>query len=652
MVIFSYIFTFSIYEIYGLNNIGDSSLNEYEIKYETGADLLNVYHGLIEEGSVFQIIKNPMSEDTNTYYDIYHTNIDSVNKFVGIAENVYRYFYMTEDEFLDSNGYFYTNLSSAKIMSLSQKWGVEIKPVNKTNLPYFHLMVNNQLQFLILAITTLVIIYIYIIFRYKTNAVKKLAGFSSVRIIFINIKETAKIEGVLIGVLVLLYSIYFWINGKFSWMYAISFLLFLIVIGIVTILLLLLLQHCVRRIDIVDVLKNKVFSVKLYFVIYVVKIILIIGVTLVMNVAINYYGELDQVYKRVDQYKQLESLYSSHGRNADEYDKLFNNPLELEKTADNVKKMYLDHKDKAYVMSDTVRDDLSERFLEMMGLTRDEIMNDYYRNSLILNKNYIIDYTDIQLDWNFDESLPTILVPEKYKKSEDEIKESYKEMFYTRLNYNTRYGIEMDEVQVDEIQVIYIDNDLRYKVLSSLPYENMIDIELKNSVIMLDNGSFGSGFYYDLLGSSELAFKLDNRDKFKNMLTQYDLNNLYMTNTLLTPFESVISNYEFLLDHTKLFIFLFIIVLIFIIYISNYIDMVVNGKVYATKYVHGYRVVKNLWLNFVILFSLIVFSFSLFMLDVNITIYLLLITYDLVAMLILYKKLVVNQLDMVLNGGQ
>lgn len=597
MIIFSYLFTYSIYEMYGLNNLGDNSLSQYQIKYNSGEELKKVYNSLIDEDAVFQIVKNPMSEDKFTYYNIYHTDINSVKKFVGISNNVYRYFEMTEDEFVDSNGYFYTNLSYDKMFEISQNAGVEINPVSENKLSYSNIFLSNLLQFIILGITTLTIMYIYTIFRYKTNAVKKLTGFSPSKIVFTNIKETIKIEGILITLLILGYSVYFWLNDKFSWTYVIFLFIFLLLICLITILLLLLLQHFIRKIDIVDVLKNKVFSVRLYLIIYLIKIILIVAVTLATNIGLNYLGQLNEAYEKTNEYKILNMLYSSYGRNSDEYDKLMNNPNKLVETADNVKKMYLNNNDQAYVMFDPVRETFHERFQAMLGMTREEIMNSYERNYIILNKNYIEEYTDVEVDWNFDEKLPTILVPEKYRKFEENIKKVYVEMYNSALNYNTRYGIKVEEVLINDIQVIYIKNGMKYKIFSSIPYENEVDIELTDSIIVLDNGSFGSGFYYEMLGASELAFKLNDRDEFKNLLTQYDLNKLYMANTLLTPFESVISSYEFLLDQTKLFVFLFIILLIFIIYISNFIDMTVNGKIYATRYVLGYHILKNLRMN-------------------------------------------------------
>lgn len=651
MIIFSYIYTNSIYEIHGLNNIGDSSLVEYQVDYKSGEDLLKVYNGLVEANAEIQIVKNPLSEDGNTYYDIYHTDINSVKKFVGISHNVYRYFKITKDEFIDSSGYFSTNLSTAQIEELSQKAGVGFKAISENKLSYSDIFYNNLLQFIILGITTFTILYIYTIFRFKTNAVKKLSGFSPTKIVITNIKETLRIQGILITLLIIGYSLFYLVNGKFSWTYSFFLFIFLSIISFIIILLLLLLQHFVRKTDVVASLKNKIFSNRLYTIINLIKIILILSVTILMNLVINYYEDVDKVYKKYEQYKMLDSFYSSHGRNSDELDKLRNNPQMLEEVADNVKQMYVENIDNAYVMFDRVPDNLNPDFLTSNGISREDVMNTYQRNNIILNKNYIENYTDIKVNWDFNEDIPTILVPEKYKNREEEIKEYFIEKHNISLNYNTRYGIKAKEVSVNDIQIIYINNGYKYKILSSLPYEDEIDIELTDSIIRLDNGNFGSGFYFDMLGSSQLAFKLNDREEFKSMLIQYDLDNLYMANNLLTPFESIFSNYEFLMDQAKLFIFLFIILLVFIIYISNYIDMVVNGRRYASRYVQGYHLLKNLRANFLLIVFMIGISIVLFILKVNIVIYLLFILYDLVSMLYLYKKIIVKDIYKVLNGG-
>jgi putative ABC transport system permease protein len=552
---------------------------------------------------------------------------------------------------VDSNGYFYTNLSFNQIKEISQSVKVEIKVVSENQLSYDNIFKKNLLQFIILIIATLSIMYIYTIFRYKTNAVKKLIGFSPTKIIVTHIKETLKIEGILMTVLVMGYSVYFWMNNKFSWTYVIFLILFLTIVSISTILLLLLLQHFVRKMDIVAALKNKIFSKSLNIIIHIVKIILILSVTISITICINYREKLHEVYKKCDDYKLLNSLYSSYGRNTDEYDKLRNGSEKLKKTSNNVKRLYNENKDQAYVMFDPVRDNFNKKFLAASGMTREKIMNSYEINYIILNKNYIENYTDIQMNWNFNQSSPTILVPEKYKKYEKNIKKHYIERYNSALTYNTRYGIKDKDVKINDIQIIYIENGLKYKILSSISYENEIDIELFDSVIILDNGSFGSCFYYDMLGSCELAFKLNDRNEFKSMLIQYDLNSLYMANTMLTPFESAISSYKFLLDQANIFVFLFIILLVFIIYISNYIDMIVNGKIYASMYMQGYHLLRILKANIVTTIILMSVAIVLYILKVNILIYLLYILYDLITMIYLYKKFIVKELYKVLNGG-
>ncbi|MFD6441981.1 hypothetical protein ACFWDG_19815, partial [Peribacillus sp. NPDC060186] len=87
------------------------------------------------------------------------------------------------------------------------------------------------------------------------------------------------------------------------------------------------------------------------------------------------------------------------------------------------------------------------------------------------------------------------------------------------------------------------------------------------------------------------------------------------------------------------------------IYISNYIDMIVNGRSYAARYMQGYHLLKNLRANLVMIIFMIGVSSVLYILNVNIFIYLLFILYDLASMLYLYNKLIVKDVYKVMNGG-
>ncbi|MCY6355304.1 hypothetical protein [Clostridium sp. ZS2-4] len=643
ILIFSYIFDNSIYEIYGLKNIGDTSLIKYQICDTKGENLVKIYKELIENNATFQIVKTPISEDENIYYDIYHTDINSIKKIIGVSHNIYRYFQMTQDDFVDSSGLFSASLSPEQISMLSQKVGIDIKMVDDQTISYSTILKQNLLQFVILYIITLTIMYIYIIFRYKVNAVKKLSGFSPVKIVFTNIKETLQIQSSCIVLVALGYSIYYYINNKFSLRYIIFLILFLFIISSINIVLLLLLQKCVKGMDVIAALKNKVFSSRLNCIIHILKIVLIIFITFSINRSIKYYGDLQEIYKKYNSYKSLNNMYTSNGFNSDEYDRLSKNNKELVETQNNVKKMYIENQDKAYVMNDLIIENLKYGAFQE---TKDQMINSYIRNKLILNKKYIEDYTEVKINWDFDQSIPTILVPKKYKQYEEDIKSSYIDIYSMYVN-----GLDDQENKINNIQVIYIDNGIKYKILSSIYDEDNIDTEIYDSIIILDNGSFNSSFYYHLITNFSMAFKLDDRNQFKSMLIQYNLDKLYHTKTMLTPFEIRISNCKFLMSQSIIFICLFVLVLIFIVYVSNYIDMVVSSKKYGAEYIQGYSIIKILNNNIVTTIIMMSVSIILYILKVNFIIYLLFIIYDLIILLFLYRKIIIKDLYKILNGG-
>lgn len=652
MLIFSYIFNNSIYEIYGLNNIGDTSLREYQVCETQGEKLLKVYKGLTQNNATFQIVKTPISEDGNIYYDIYHTDINSIKRITGVSHNIYRYFKITQDEFVDSSGLFSASLSPKQINMLSKKIGVQIKVVDNESISYSNILKQNLLQFIILFIITLAVIYIYTIFRYKVNAVKKLSGFSSTKIVFTNIKDTLRIQSICIAIIVLSYSIYYYFKNKFSFRYIIFLTLFLLIISSINLVIILLLQKYVKKLDVVSALKNKVFSSRLNCIIHIIKVVLIIFITFSINMSIKYYGELKGFYKKCDVYKQLNNMYTSYGFNSDEYDRLRNNKKELIKTENNVKKMYIENKNKAYVMIDLITEYLKEdSFQKEFGETKEQMVNSYIRNNLILNKKYIQDYTKIKMDWNFNCNIPTILVPKKYKKYEKDIKNNYIDLYNLYANNSFKVGGEDEKNKIKDLQIIYIDNGIKYKILSSIYYEDKVTTEIHDSIIILDNGNFKSSFYYNNLANCSIAFKLEDRNEFKSMLLRYDLDKLYHTNTMLTQFEIEINNYKFLMTQANIFIFLFVLVLLFIVYISNYIDMIVNSKRYAAKYIQGYSFIKILNNNILTTIVMLSGSFILYILKVNFIIYLLFIVYDLIMLLYVYRKIMVRNLYKIINGG-
>ena len=75
---------------------------------------------------------------------------------------------------------------------------------------------------------------------------------------------------------------------------------------------------------------------------------------------------------------------------------------------------------------------------------------------------------------------------------------------------------------------------------------------------------------------------------FSSLLSEYDLEQLVTAGTLLTPYLMQLENVTFVLKTLTTFTIVFIVSLLFVLYISNYVDIFVNRKRYAAKEILGF----------------------------------------------------------------
>lgn len=91
-------------------------------------------------------------------------------------------------------------------------------------------------------------------------------------------------------------------------------------------------------------------------------------------------------------------------------------------------------------------------------------------------------------------------------------------------------------------------------------------------------------------------FQMKSREDFSSLLSEYDLEQLVTAGTLLTPYLMQLENVTFVLKTLTTFTIVFIVSLLFVLYISNYVDIFVNRKRYAAKEILGFshfRILKN-----------------------------------------------------------
>ena len=89
---------------------------------------------------------------------------------------------------------------------------------------------------------------------------------------------------------------------------------------------------------------------------------------------------------------------------------------------------------------------------------------------------------------------------------------------------------------------------------------------------------------------------MKSREDFSSLLSEYDLEQLVTAGTLLTPYLMQLENVTFVLKTLTTFTIVFIVSLLFVLYISNYVDIFVNRKRYAAKEILGFshfRILKN-----------------------------------------------------------
>lgn len=87
---------------------------------------------------------------------------------------------------------------------------------------------------------------------------------------------------------------------------------------------------------------------------------------------------------------------------------------------------------------------------------------------------------------------------------------------------------------------------------------------------------------------------MESREDFSSLLSEYDLEQLVTAGTLLTPYLMQLENVTFVLKTLTMFTIVFIVSLLFILYISNYVDIFVNRKRYAAKEILGFSHFRTL----------------------------------------------------------
>lgn len=653
LLVCSFIYGKSIYDIYTLNNLGADNLNSYYLEESNGTTLEVVYNKLIQENASIEIIKEPISLDGVLEYDVYNTSDVSINERTSISsKKVFNYYTLTLEEFIDSTGKFKCNLPPDKMKMISEELGLNIKQYAENKIAYTQVVKNNAINFIVLILLSQFVLFVYTFSRIKINAIKKLNGFSPKKMIVDSFKDFLFTEIIAAAVVILIHLIYSLINHVVNTTYFIGLIVTIVSVICFNMIQLMITQISIRTINISEMLKNKYYSSFWNISMQIVKIVFVFVLAISISIFANQLKGYDKTLNSIEAYRNLSTFFTSNGYNSDENEKLNNNTEKYREISKNTKLMYENNFDKSVLIDANILSLNSSTYFELYGTSFDELLNSYSDNYVVVNQKYFEKFMSIQ-DVNGNDivypiSMPTVLVPEKYKSAE--VEEFCQEQYNTMVNYDIlNYDQTRTEVNIP-INVIYIKNDQITPLINNYLLEN--GKEIKNSIIFLENGCFAGTWYLEKISNGNLAFNLTDRSEYATMLSTYGLDKLLNVGTMLTPLSESIRYYEFLAYQSGIFVLLFSITLLMIIYLSDYLELIINKKKYALHFLSGFSTFKNLNNQFVIDGILLLLVIPLLLTKNNIGILFFSVLFDIICLFLLYKKLIINNISEALKGGE
>ena len=591
ILLFAYIFNSSIYNIYEKNNIAADNLSGYMIE-ETSPEILNQFYTTFIENypnNKLEIINNTLTTTDKSTYDLYCYPLDEFSQKQPVSSTIeFEYYELTIEDFLDSVGIFYTDLSDGEIDQLATQLSTQIIEYEDTSIPYSMILELNLFNFIILFIVILIIYGIYTSYSLKKIGIKKSMGFSTLRILKEQIISVAKYYSIVCLALLAVLNLYYAFTNRFDFTYLIMSIFFFGIVLVVNVLCLLLTSVLIKFVRLEAMIKNKTLNKSTNVIVQVIKVAFSVVIAITIISLLEQSGEFTKSQQAVLNYKYLDGYYTANGFNSAEHDYALENPERFEEYSNSMLELYNNHHS---LLCDYAGSSESQ---SPFGDSRPY----YVRQTIIANENYIKEFSNIQINGTpLDEnvfSTPTVLIPDMYKNDESLIKEHLTGEYDLLLNYNQNYGIQ-EETRANEFNIVYIDDSSTIKVNTEKGFS-----DITGGIIIVDTGDFGGLYYLDALNNRSLFFSVESREEFSALLTKYDLAQLVVAGTLLTPYLTQLESVTFVLKTLTMFAIVFVVSLVFILYISNYVDVFVNRKRYALKEIMGFSHFKILKSRYIV----------------------------------------------------
>lgn len=651
MLVISFIYGQSIYDIYLLNNMGAEGLTSYYVEEASGSNLESLYDVLMKNGASVEVIKEPITNDNVLEYDVYDSENISVRHKVPVSKDK-RILYkkLNKDEFVDSVGRFNSDIGESEIREIYDKLGINIRKYSQDDVEYDQVLKNNAVNFIILILLSQFVLFVFTFSRIKINAIKKLNGFSPLRMIMDSFEEFIRMEAIAATIVIIIHVIYLCINKSICSAYIIGLLITVLVSTLLTFLQLWVTQLSIRLIDVSSMIKNKMYSNLWCVAMNVIKVVFIVAITISVSLLMTEYKSYRSVLDKVEEYKSLNRFYTSNGYNSDEFDLIFSDNDAIDEISQNMKNLYIDNYSRSMLVDSNITSFATENYFEIYNTDFEQLLESYSDNYVVINRNYLEKYLDIVGEGGekivCSEDTPTILIPEKYKNNED-VKDFCRDQLKTFMNYDEIYK-RISEEEIGDINFIYIKNDQSITIPDSFLLTNNEGIT--NSIVFVDDGYFDGTWYLQEVSNGKLSFDLEDRNEYKSLLEKYSLDKLLSAGTLLTPLSEQIRYYEFIILQSGVFAVLFSLTLLMIIYFSNYLEVIVNRKKYALKYLSGYSFCRSLSEPIateviIILFGIIMSAVGIFTMPLFLS-----VLVSTVIMLVMQQNMIVRNVTDIMRG--
>ena len=628
-LILVFLFVTSIYNIYEKNNIINNNNVAYQLEDNSATNRGELYDELIKDNIPFEFIKNDLKSESIVYHVFKSPNSTQKEYSILASDSRIEYFSANKQDFQDSSGIFYTNPN----FSISKNSNLDIVQVNENNINYNQILLVNGINLIVLLLFSIIVYFIFTSTELKKITLKKMIGFSSWKISKEYLYTTSRLQTIFFLIEIFVITVYAFVNQA-NWLMLLLILLICSFVSvIVNCLLMWLSQLLIFRINISNMLKNSNFNKMISHILIPAKFLFIVSFCFSFYYLTTTLNNMSQITNRMELYNSFANQYTSDGFNSDIYEKILKNTDERNEFSSNTKKLYTTATN-GYLVDDNffqIRDE-NKYLLINHNFYKSSIQNKVSAETLGTNPNDI--YVLIPRVDNYD-----------LQGVQNEIDE---ELTTTYPNYDQFYG---SNVQLNSEPInthyLYYENNLSLEYFSS----NMQEFKKSNNpILIIDNGAFSGLFYADLLNSKALYFEENSLSDFYNLMVDYQLNDIVVPGSVLTPFEKEIENDKFVISNMSFFMVVFITTTVFVIVFSDKIRILADRKKYAIKNLLGFSFIK-LFKSYII-FSIILIGLLL-VLSIFIRVFLLgavLLLFDLFILYWQYKQLVERKINNSLKG--